>query len=271
MLISDTHTYVVADDRTRYPRVSDQAAWVDHAVDAEALVARMDAAGVAKATLIQALQAHGYDNSYTIDTAKRYAGRFVAIGMYDLADDETASKLQHEIEELGVLGARVTPRSLTAASAEAMWEVADAFALPVVIAAATPSAFGDIADIARRYPRARLLLEGLALTNETYEGPPFVKQKPLFDLAKHDNIYPKWCTDQLLDIPSLDWQQAFMQQVVTAFGAERVMWGSRYPYRNEWSYQAQVDAAVDVVAPLPEKDRSLILGETALRLWSELA
>ena len=275
MLVVDTHAYVIARDDPAYATIPDVAGWVQHSVTVEQLVSLMDAAGVSKATLIQALQAHDYDNSYTIDSAARFPGRFVAVGMYDLASTETSSsaKLRYEVTRRGVRGARVTPRGFTSEMALRAWRMAEELGVPVIIAAARPDSLAAIAEIAVRFPGVRLLLEGLALTNEVYEGPPFDKQQPLFDLSRHANVYLKWCTDQLIDMPDPDWQRAFLRRLVDVYGAERVMWGSRYPYRHEpeWTYGTQLEVALRAVEELTEDEQRLVMGGSALNLWPELS
>ena len=93
MDIIDTHVHVIAKNQPDYPQIHvTKLAWVPtDAKDMEEIVARMDAAGVTGAVLVQALAGHGYDNRYTLDSSIRHnkqAGavqrqRFTPVGMID--------------------------------------------------------------------------------------------------------------------------------------------------------------------------------------------
>jgi hypothetical protein len=48
----------------------------------------------------------------------------------------------------------------------------------------------------------------------------------LFALARHPNLYLKFTTHNVRDAAR---PQVFMKQVVEAFGAQRIAWGSNYP------------------------------------------
>ena len=69
----------------------------------------------------------------------------------------------------------------------------------------------------------------------------------------------QWCVDDL---------SPFVEQVVGAFGASRVMWGSDWPVLNLASdYATWQTMAEWLLASLPFPDRALIFGGTAARFY----
>ncbi|MDE2474454.1 MAG: amidohydrolase, partial [Alphaproteobacteria bacterium] len=72
MTIIDTHAHVISTDTIRYPRApigGHQSDWSrDRPVSADAIIAAMDDAGVAKTILVQASTCYGHDNSLVVDS-----------------------------------------------------------------------------------------------------------------------------------------------------------------------------------------------------------
>src|SRR5438552_2437670 len=113
MPVVDTHVHVVAPaGSARYPRTEGAATteWVaGHAVEVDALIPDLDKAGVEKAVLVQALSAHGFDNSYTVDSARAHPGRFTSVGALDYAAEGAVATLNYWVADRGVRGIRLRP------------------------------------------------------------------------------------------------------------------------------------------------------------------
>src|SRR3954462_3042813 len=73
MSIVDAHAHIVG---------GDQSEW-----SAEDLVANMDLVRVNKAVLVQYSSVHGYDNTYVLESARRYPQRFVPVVTVASADE----------------------------------------------------------------------------------------------------------------------------------------------------------------------------------------
>jgi predicted TIM-barrel fold metal-dependent hydrolase len=61
-----------------------------------------------------------------------------------------------------------------------------------------------------------------------------------------------------------------LARLVAEFGAERIVWGSDFPQTHDRPYADLVALARDACANVQERDRDLVLGGTAVRLWPEL-
>src|SRR5947199_2387700 len=89
VLLIDTHTHVASADRDRYPRDSPATRlgsdWADtHPLDAEQLVATLDAAGVHGAVLVQPVGYYRFDNSYLADALTVAPRRLVGNSVIDM-------------------------------------------------------------------------------------------------------------------------------------------------------------------------------------------
>lgn len=89
-------------------------------------------------------------------------------------------------------------------------------------------------------------------------------------LAEETHVFMKLSSlvTEASDGWSLDTVRPFTDHAITAFGPERVMWGSDWPVSRLTAEYAQSHAlACDLIAHLSEPDQSAILGETAARFY----
>ena len=106
-MIIDTHTHVVSSDKVKHPLDPGARGWsTEVSNDVEDLIAEMDRAGVACATLVQPNATYGLDNSYQCDSAQQYAPRTVAVGILDPAAPD-AAQLSYWVHERGMKGVRL--------------------------------------------------------------------------------------------------------------------------------------------------------------------
>jgi len=107
----DAHSHVWSADVEKWPLVKGQtrADLKPLSFTPEELLALAAPEGVGRVVLIQHSGYHLWDNSYIIDCAKRFPGRFSLVGMIDDRSGEPGKKLR-ELLPLGVRGLRITPR-----------------------------------------------------------------------------------------------------------------------------------------------------------------
>ncbi len=104
-------------------------------------------------------------------------------------------------------------------------------------------------------------------------GPPFTGAAPLLALAEHPGLHLK-VTSHVLEAAGADDPAAagaFVEHLVAAFGAERLVWGSDYPQTHGRTYAELVALGRDACRALSDADQARVLGENALRLWPSLA
>ena len=273
-MIVDTHVHVVSPDRTRYPlQPAKDLDWVyKHPVTAEQLIVEMKEGGVARAVLVQAISAHGYDNSLVADTAALYPALFSAVCSLSVIQPGADDRLSYWVEERGVNGLRL----FNAVSPEDAWlddprtfavlERASRLKVPVTMV----TRHGDIGRVERvleRFHDIQFALDHLGhLPSE--EKPPYICSPEFFALARYPNLSVKfsavnqWAAGRG-PVPVRDYFKA----IVEAFGPRRIMWGSNYPPTRFRSYPGLAAMGAEAFDFLPEEQRDWIMGENALRHW----
>ena len=274
----DTHVHIVSEDNDRYPTqpMGQPLGWVTQMpVSAEGLMKFMDEAGVDRATLVQALSSHGFDNTYVSDMAELYPSRFTSVCIIDMVAEDRDERLKHWIVERKMRGIRLytylDPDAawLDDPKTYPVWELAASERIPITVLLRAER-FPRLRRILQKFPDVSVALEHLGHTPFSTEA-PFEASKELLDLADLPNLHLKY-TSVNLDSAGRGGTapEHVVQALVSGFGAQRVLWGSNFPATFDRSYKELVELARRSVSSLPEGEQRLVLGENALRLWPSL-
>jgi L-fuconolactonase len=209
---------------------------------AEEVIASMDAAGVARAMLVPPSW-EGDRNDVALDAAGRYPDRFAVIGRIDIAAGPDATWMPAWRSLPGLLGGRLTfhrpptQQWLTDGTADWVWGEAEKAGLPLMVFA--PSHTDTILAVARAHPGLKIVIDHLNLSTEVTRPDLEASLRPLFALSELPNLAVKASAlpcyvDEPYPFPSLHHP---VRQVIDAFGADRVLWGSDLsrltcPYRD---------------------------------------
>jgi predicted TIM-barrel fold metal-dependent hydrolase len=281
MQIIDIHPHVIAADHTRYPLapVGDKlSAWAaQRPVTREQLLAAMDEAGVAQAVLVQASTAHGHDNRYTADSAAAHSTRLAWVGSLDALAPDAPDRLTYWVRERGMAGLRLFTAGSTMAeqapwlgdpASYPTWARAQELDIPVCVQmrlAGVPA----LRQLLDRFPTVRVIVDHFARP-PLEDGRPYAAARPLFALADYPQVYVKLSTVTHEDAAiGRSTPRAFLEQLVGAFGTDRIAWGSNFP-ASEGPLAALVALAREWVAFLPEADQQRIVAGTALALYPAL-
>jgi predicted TIM-barrel fold metal-dependent hydrolase len=281
MTIYDIHPHVVSADTTRYPmtHVFDHVADYVHArpVDAEAMIAAMDRAGITKSITVHSSMAYGYDCRYAADTVDAYPGRFGAVCAVNVRAADAVDKVRYWIAERGLDGIRIftlgggmpnDPRWIADPALFPVWETLADLGVPLCFRL-PPNGFALLAQTMARFPSVPVILEYLYGPSPG-EGPQFASADATWRLAANPNVYVKLKTDNILALsPDPAIRRAFLERSVAEFGSDRIAWGSNYPTAEGSLEQLLADAQREL-AFLPQRDREAIFGGTALRLYPAL-
>lgn len=278
MLTVDTHSHIVAADRSRYPLTPYEGRlgeWVEaKPVTTEELLGEMDQAGVDRALLVQASSAYGFENAYVADGAEAFPQRFSSVCIIDMTAPDAADTLTYWVKARGVRGIRLftTPNPeapwLDDPSTFPVWERTRELGIPMAIQTNTRH-LPRIHKLLQLFPEIRVAFDHLG---GVYLEPPGPAAQALLDLAAFPNVYAKFSTVNFYAAEKAGISyEAYFRPIIDKFGPNRMMWGSNYPNTYDRPYQAMVELARGALSFLNSKDQDAVFGGTALALWPELA
>ena len=281
MTTIDIHPHIIASDATRYPLAplgGHQSDWSrTRPVTLEGLVAAMDESGVDKAAIVQASTCYGHDNSYVADAVAAFPRRFTGVFSVDVlaADAPERMRYWHGRALTGLrlftFGSTMSEQAnwLDDPKSYPAWDCAGELGLSICLQM-SPKAIPQAAAMAKRFPHVRIILDhGARPVLE--DGPPYNAAASLFDLAHCPNVYikltPRIFAESRRGKATPD---TFFPQLVAAFGATRLAWGSNYP-SSEGKLPELLKVARESVAGLTKADQEWIFARTAQVLYPALA
>jgi predicted TIM-barrel fold metal-dependent hydrolase len=237
----------------------------------------MDEAGVAKAAVVHSSTTYGFDNSYVLDACAEYSARLVAVGSVDVTLPDAPATIRACVGR-GLAGLRLftggstkafDPGELEDARAYPAWEMCAELNLPMCIQTG-PIGLPQVADLAKRFPTVKIILDHLGRPDVT-DGAPYAKAQSLFDLAALQNIYMKLTPRIFDDMQKGDASaETFFPKLIETFGAKRLAWGSNFP-SSKGTLTEILAAAQAGLQNVNEEDRAWIFGRTAQELYPALA
>jgi predicted TIM-barrel fold metal-dependent hydrolase len=279
--IVDIHPHIISDDEQAYPPAplfGKRSDWSqERPSTVEALIAAMDAAGVAKAAVVHSSTTYGFDNSYVVDGCNQYKDRLVAVGSVDVLQPDAAKTIV-EWKERGLAGLRLftggstkefDPSELEDPRSYPAWELCSELGITMCIQTG-PIGLPQVTALAKRFPKVKIILDHLGRP-DVLDGPPYANAKSMFDLAALENIYFKLTPRIFGDVKKEKASaETFFPAVVKAFGAQRLAWGSNFP-TSPGTLSEILATAQKGLASLSDEDRAWIFEKTAKTLYPSLA
>jgi L-fuconolactonase len=279
-ILIDTHTHVISPDTTRYPTdpVGGRRSEWSRArpVDADGLLHALDAAGVAKAVVVQASTVYGHDNNYVADAVAAHPDRFVGVYSIDAVAPGAVERIKHW-QSRGLTGFRLFTTGTTMPGqadwlghedSYPAWAYAEAEDIPVCLQM-TMQGLPALVRLLESFPKVRVLLDHCARPDLS-DGLPYQNARLLFELAAFPGVHLK-LTHRALDAAArgASTTDDFLRKAVSAFGPGRIAWGSNFPAAEHDlpTSLAEVRAALSV---LPEADQASILCGTASSFYPQL-
>ena len=279
--IVDIHTHVVSPDTERFPLRplgGTQSDWSSERPTTGAmLIAEMDKAGVSQSAVVQAATAYSFDNSYLADQVAAYPNRFTGVFTIDMQAPDAAAALTRWTKA-GLTGMRLFTTGSTSPGQAGwladpatfpIWEMAEEAGIPVCLQM-RPEGEPFLRTLLARFKKVPIVLDHLARVSLA-GGPPYDSAQWLLALADRPNLYLKLTSrtvEQSAEKGSTP--EEFFPRVVSAFGADRIAWGSNFP-AHHGPMSSLVDAAKSALACLGEADRAAIFAGTARKLYPALA
>lgn len=280
MDVVDAHCHIISADLVAYPRAplgGKQSDWAaTRPVDADRMAERMDETGIAQSVLVQATTNYGYDNSYVLAAVRERPEAFIAVGTFDPLRPDAAEALARATED-GLAGVRLFTSGSTlptqgewfaAPESYPFWEQAQRLDVPVCLQMRLGAATPQLEDLLARFPAVRVLLDHIGYPD--IAAAPARAGAEVAALAKYPGLHLKLTHRNLERLQDVGEQATgFLEPVVTAFGADRIAWGSNHP-AAEQSLPDLLALAREVLAVLSAADREQIFAGTARRLYPAL-
>jgi predicted TIM-barrel fold metal-dependent hydrolase len=278
--IVDAHPHVISPDTDTYPLQpigGVQSTWSQgHTLTHEELIAAMDEASVAKAVVVQASTAYGYDNSYLADAVAAHPDRFTGVFAVDVLAADALERIEFWKRKhltglrLFTAGSTMPGQAgwLADTRVDPVWAYAERTDLPVCMQMRPPGLV-QLADVLERFPATTIVIDHLA-RSVFEDGPPYELAADLWALARFPNVNLKLTLRNIeAATKGQSTLEAFLEQLLSTYGADRIVWGSNFP-ADERPLTELVGRALEALDPLDAGDRDEIMHGTALRLYPAL-
>jgi len=235
--------------------------------DSTDLLDTLEAHGFQGAVCVQP-RVYGYDHGYLVAALRSHPGRLAGVGLVNPVRASGPEELRHLVEDLGMAGVRLLPLAqrqptwFTDTTGDALWAAARDLRIPVSVLV-RPEQLDLVSSRARQFPELTVVIDHLGSlpTDDT------VPLRALTDLATHPNVVVKisalgffatQCSAERLDDIALGARRAF--------GAERVVFGTDWPYALEnGPWRGELNLLERALGALADADG--LLGANAARLW----
>lgn len=292
----DAHAHLVSNDEVRFPRVPADSAGAAANLppqefrqfgsarpvpEAEAMLAWMKAEGVEAIAAVQKRGTYGVDNRYILDSAARFPELFFPVVILDAEDDATPGTVR-ALAKKGLAGVRLTGSMATGglfpwlASEKALrlWSAAAETGIVIDIMTMPfgdpPQAIPTYADLARRFPSVRMVIDHLNWPEARGE-PDYGLNGVRHALALYPNVFFKFTTlniDKLQDDGRSP--AAFLAYAVETLGAQRICWGTDMG-NSPGTYAELVGRGRAAARGLSPADQRAVLHDTGRALFTKRA
>lgn len=244
----------------------------------DTLLFQMDRCEVERAVLVQLLG--GHDNAAMIEAVRAHPGRFAWVAAID-PRDENAPRAIEELADAGAAGLRMRAAWRSAGDDPlALWRKVRGAGLAVsLVGPATSFTDGSLAEIAGALPGLPLVIEHLGGLARPDVGNRDAVLPAIADLAEHPGIMlklpglgqiaPRLPLLETGDIPlDLAAVGPLIDRLVTAFGSDRLMWGSDFPpVAAREGYANALNWTRDFIAANHPGSEAGVFGGNAARVW----
>jgi predicted TIM-barrel fold metal-dependent hydrolase len=271
--VTDAHLHVVSADTDRFPQQPTGFGrdwWTGRAVDVEQIGRDLEATGVDRGVIVQAVGPYRNDNTYARAAVADDPTRYALVAAIDAGGTDPGTELAAVVDASPVAAVRVFAAAgdatwLDDERGRAIWEVAARTGTPLV-AALFPGHLDALAALVETQPELTVALDHLAFPDLT-GGPPYPRAGPLLALAELPAVHLKITTISLTTAQAAGGTRALVEHLVERFGADRIAWGSDHPQSYELPYPEMVALAHGACTGLDTDARAAVLGGTAARLW----
>jgi predicted TIM-barrel fold metal-dependent hydrolase len=299
----DTHAHLISDDWETYrprPLRPDlpTPARTNYTVTAEALIGMMDEHDVPTACVVQRGHVYGYDNSYIINSARKFPGRLLPVVILDAQDPQTPERFTDMVKHDRVRGFRMAntrPAHLdtswmSSPTAMQVWKACADLNVPMTLI----FFFNQLCYtlpllhiIAKMYPTLPIVIDHLGTlygaTNvelawareagiaEVAMPPPpdFGINETIRIFEDTPNVYFKFTEVNMERLQTTGIVPArILRRMADSFGAERLVWGSDVGQSLRWPYADKASMGREAAGFLNAEERAGFLRDNAARIYA---
>ena len=299
----DTHAHLISDQWDKYtpkPLRPDLPIpkRTEYTVTAEALIGMMDQNDVPTACVVQRGHLYGYDNSYIIDSARKYPGRLLPVVILDPQDPGTPAVFTDMVKNQGVRGFRLAnPRPtfldtawMSSPATMQVWKACADLNVPmtlIIFYNQLPYVLPLLKIIAKMFPSLPVLIDHLGtaygvpipeLAWAKEAGMPDVPLPPAPDFGINEtirifedtpNVYFKLTEVNMERMHAAGIAAArIVRRLADGFGAERLVWGSDVGQSLRWPYADKASMGRAAASYLSAQERALFLYDNAARIYT---
>lgn len=246
------------------------------------LVKRMDAASVDGALIVQPIN-HKFDHSYVMEAMKAHPTRFKGMFLHNPSESpEEAVSVLEDLTLKGFVGVRFnpylwpkteeggwTPMSTPGGAGLAVYKRCAELKMPVGVMCfqGLHLHYDDILELIKASPETVLILDHFGFTGLDEQGNASFQK--MLKLAEYPNVIIKISALFRLkdESPYEKVKKQRLEPLLKAFGAERCMFGTDFPFVLEQpqSYNGMVQLTSSWLED--ERDRQAVMGGTAERVF----
>ena len=288
-LVIDSHLHVWASKQEAengfpYAKGQDPPESLQDSASVSALLKKMDENNVDGSLIVQPIN-HKFDHSYVISAIKNHPDRFKGMLLHDpsISSSEIVSQLE-DLALKGFVGVRFNPYLWPKKSGGDGWQAMSTqgggglavyrrcaeLQMPVGVMCfqGLHLHYDDIIELLKSSPKTNLILDHFGFTSFTPEGDEAFQK--LLKLAEYPQVYVKISAlFRLKDSsPYIKVKTGRFEPLLKAFGADRLMFGTDFPFVLEQEPE-RYDGMVGLVSSWmdDETTRSAVMGGTAEKLF----
>ena len=271
----DAHVHVWTPDVEKYPLAE---GWTREQMDPrsftpEQLLAHAGPCGVDRIVLIQ-MSFYKFDNSYMLDTMRRFPGVFSGVAVIDEQGSDPAGQMR-DLKKQGVRGFRIRPDErpvdtwLDGPGMAAMWKCGadEGLAMCHLV---NPDALKSIDRMCGKHGDTPVVIDHFARIGVDGTIRPADVQA-LCDLARHKNVSVKISAFYALGKKQAPYTDLvpMIRRLLDAYGPERLMWATDCPFQVQHghTYEDSIALVRDHLDFVSAADRQWLLEKTARRVF----
>ncbi|KNA25617.1 hypothetical protein SOVF_004850 [Spinacia oleracea] len=279
--VIDSHLHVWASPQEaaeKYPYFPGQEPTL--AGHADFLFECMEEAGVDGALIVQPIN-HKFDHSYVTSILKKYPSKFSGCCLANPADDRSGiEQLEDLVTKDGYCAVRFNPylwpsgQKMTNEVGKALFSKAGELGIPVgfMCMKGLNLHLSEIEELCTEYPSTPVLIDHMGFCKPPINDDESLAFSNLLKLSRFPQVHVKFSALFRISreaFPHQDLSSPF-SQIVSSFGANRIMWGSDFPFVvSECGYKAANEAVLLIAkqANLSASGLNWIMGGTIMKLF----